>query len=56
MSNDAFIIYKNEQFSKINYKEFVTEIEQYLEEVKKEFYNEYNVDLQNDYVKGKKRA
>lgn len=56
MSNDAFIIYKNEQFSKINYKEFVTEIELYLEEVKKEFYNEYNVDLQNDYVKGKKRA
>ncbi|MEB8307603.1 hypothetical protein [Staphylococcus xylosus] len=54
ISDAKFIDYYIKKFSKINYQEFITEVERYLEEVKIEFYNEYNVELQNDYVKGKK--
>ncbi|WP_275127039.1 hypothetical protein [Staphylococcus gallinarum] len=40
----------------VDYTTFIDKVEQYLEEVKEEFYKEYNVELQNDYVKGKKGA
>ena len=46
---DFFKVYEN-NMSEINIQSFVKEIEHYLEKVKSEFYKEYNVDRQKDYV------
>lgn len=56
LSDAEFTDYYKKQFSMVKYQDFIDEVERYLEEVKIEFYNEYNVELQNDYVKGEKRA
>lgn len=56
LSDEEFKNYYYKQFSMVDYTTFIDKVEQYLEEVKEEFYKEYNVELQNDYVKGKKRA
>ncbi|MCU5746507.1 hypothetical protein N9R04_07215 [Staphylococcus sp. SQ8-PEA] len=56
LSDEEFTIYYKKQFLMLKYQDFIEEVERYLEEVKIEFYNEYNIELQNDYVKGNKRV
>lgn len=56
LTEEEFKNYYENQFKPLKYETFINDIEYYLEKVKIEFYNEYNVELQNDYVKGKKRA
>jgi len=48
-NNELLALYEN-KMSNVNIQSFVKEIEQYLEKVKSEFYKEYNVDRQKDYV------
>ena len=50
MCDEQFLNLYDNEMSKINSETFIKEINHYLGAVKKEFYREYNVDNQKDYI------
>ncbi|WP_231917254.1 hypothetical protein [Staphylococcus croceilyticus] len=50
LTNEEFLELFNKEMTAINSEIFIKEIERYLEKVKSEFYIEYNVEKQKDYI------